>query len=1223
MLRFRYNSGLSLTLRPRMVTKNFTANHNRSRLFAGSCHARSQKPNGTKEEEDGGESTQQAQTESFISMADYFSRMHKRSQQHPKDEVLEHWSMAMAGRLQHLHNFIHSRSPSAERKVRSTNAQGKESENTQLIQSLLKEHSIPLNLLPRRASPSTPKKGVTSSIKRAAPSSPKLKITIKKKPAASNSDEQAKTKAKPTRKKREAVNVEVLEAKQIQFDPIHGRCSKKISELSYNLDRVLFNQGVYHMQDERTGVFNFHPYLASIMPREEFDFDALGDYITSSKDVKLREMAAEYGMKYCGSTSSLSAILSQFHFLLSAWRPVSYKVLSQSLKPESWNFTTFTRAPAAAFARYKDGVYAIDADKEYDVESILSMLGKSMEKLLTLPTEEFEKYRRTKSHQISEEERNAGEAYHYATIRNFLVRSQLDAQDKRLPGTGVFDLKTRAVISIRMDVQGYEKGLGYEIRKRFGDWESFEREYYDMIRSAFLKYSLQVRMGRMDGIFVAFHNTERIFGFQYISLPEMDLAIHGTDDVRLGDQEFRLSFGLFNELLQRATNRFPNQSLRFIVETRDTKVPLTYFFAEPVTEEEADKIQEASRPSVKQLENEMNCGLEASETKVDNEGSQTEQLALESSRTKAEANDPRSDDAWKELMARVDDIIENDSLGKGSVRDAVMEALENCGLSQALTEREDSRYLDHLVTAVTAHLTKSEETERSTESEESIKGQETEESSEMDESIKSEETERSIEPEEPIKSQEPEESSERDVSTKSEETERSIEPEEPIKSQEPEESSERDVSTKSEETERSIEPEEPIKGQEPEESSEMDESTKSQELEMPTGSDVEDSSDQVQESHDEIYEPWVREGLTRQSYVYRLMETVRSKYPEDVWETKLDEVTKSLENGESTMLDELIKYRETEISTEVDELTTSQETVVSTEPDEGGNSGQPQGSKMEAVEDEESAGTHLARLILKARKATDEGEQRAELLKHIFRDLATQSKKPQQVQEADAAGIRLDESDSAGVEERNEKGVESEGDGVSADVKGAPSTTDDTGSGSATKARDDGSADDTMKVAEPADTAQTKKKAANTAQKEEKPADTARPVLGMYVTIRNKVNGEFVERPQSSKPVLDWSVEYSINEMTDERARQIYKEIKTRRKKIHDNQDPAIRTREWHKMFGGKLPILSKKGREYRAGKTLKEAGNPVQVVWTKEPLSPESLGINNSVSGAGGEEKS
>ena len=39
---------------------------------------------------------------------------------------------------------------------------------------------------------------------------------------------------------------------------------------------------------------------------------------------------------------------------------------------------------------------------------------------------------------------------------NFVMRSQLDCHDNRLPGTGVFDIKTRACISLRMDILNYE-----------------------------------------------------------------------------------------------------------------------------------------------------------------------------------------------------------------------------------------------------------------------------------------------------------------------------------------------------------------------------------------------------------------------------------------------------------------------------------------------------------------------------------------------------------------------------------------------------------------------------------------------------------------------------------------------------------------------------------------------------------------------------------------------
>ena len=68
------------------------------------------------------------------------------------------------------------------------------------------------------------------------------------------------------------------------------------------------------------------------------------------------------------------------------------------------------------------------------------------------------------------------------------MRSQLDCQDPRLPGTGVFDIKTRACLPVRMDILNYEENSGYLIRQMHGLVESFEREYFDLIRSAFLKY---------------------------------------------------------------------------------------------------------------------------------------------------------------------------------------------------------------------------------------------------------------------------------------------------------------------------------------------------------------------------------------------------------------------------------------------------------------------------------------------------------------------------------------------------------------------------------------------------------------------------------------------------------------------------------------------------------------------------------------------------------------
>ncbi|KAL8970042.1 MAG: hypothetical protein Q9183_001705 [Haloplaca sp. 2 TL-2023] len=420
-----------------------------------------------------------------------------------------------------------------------------------------------------------------------------------------SSGEKAHTSIRRSRGKVDASNIQHLEADKLEITALDLE-QPPVPGLSHGLERVLFNPGVYHLQDPRSRVYNFNPYLQSIMPVNEFDFKALKEYITSSRDTALRDLASTHDKRYVGSSSSMTAILAHFHFLLSQWRPINTSMLSREF-PEKhvYKFTEIQRTPTAIFLKWRDGSYAIDADKEFATANILMSLGKSMEKLLILGTEDFERYRKSSPDKHSVGDQTAPESYHYSTMGDFIMRSQLDAHDPRLPGTGMFDLKTRAVVSVRMDMENYEESKGYQIKSRQGAWESYEREYYDMIRAAFLKYSLQVRMGRMDGIFVAFHNIDRIFGFQYISLAEMDSTLHSQWDTSLGDQEFKLSVSLLNEVLNKATEKYPNTSLRLHFETREAQTPFMYIFAEPVTEDQITAIQTANDAKVQAIEDEL------------------------------------------------------------------------------------------------------------------------------------------------------------------------------------------------------------------------------------------------------------------------------------------------------------------------------------------------------------------------------------------------------------------------------------------------------------------------------------------------------------------------------------------------------------------------------------------------------------------------------------------
>lgn len=188
---------------------------------------------------------------------------------------------------------------------------------------------------------------------------------------------------------------------------------------------------------------------------------------------------------------------------------------------------------------------------------MLSFVGQCLEKLFTVPKEDFELYKKD-----SEAKPEAtGNGYHYTKFDSILIRSQLDAHDDRLPGTGIFDIKTRAVLPIRMDSLETSQDIGknYEIKQLHGEFESYEREFHDMSRATMLKYSLQARLGRMDGIFVAYHNIARLFGFQYLSVSDMDKVLHGQTDTVLGDAELSSSLRILSDVFDHAIKTFPDE----------------------------------------------------------------------------------------------------------------------------------------------------------------------------------------------------------------------------------------------------------------------------------------------------------------------------------------------------------------------------------------------------------------------------------------------------------------------------------------------------------------------------------------------------------------------------------------------------------------------------------------------------------------------------------------
>lgn len=317
-----------------------------------------------------------------------------------------------------------------------------------------------------------------------------------------------------------------------------------VPKLTHHLSSTLFSPGVHYLNDPRTNRCNFDKSLNYIPHIDDLKMDKISNFTPSSRDNKLLEIVTtlnkirikkypykkSLSAKFYSSTSSMTSVLVKFHKFLSNNRPINTTNFSK-FYPDSTQFTKTSDVPTSLVITPKDEnkqIYSIDADRSTDSEITLSILGNALELMLTKNPKEFSKYLKT-SNEIPEEDKSA---YHYAKIGKFVVRSQLDAVDNRLPGTGTFDIKTRAVCAIRFDLSHTDYfPTNYEINRTFGLFESFERELFDAARIVMFKYSLQARLGNMDGIFMAFHNIKKFLGFQYLPLSEIDNIFFGDFSV--------------------------------------------------------------------------------------------------------------------------------------------------------------------------------------------------------------------------------------------------------------------------------------------------------------------------------------------------------------------------------------------------------------------------------------------------------------------------------------------------------------------------------------------------------------------------------------------------------------------------------------------------------------------------------------------------------------------
>jgi len=350
------------------------------------------------------------------------------------------------------------------------------------------------------------------------------------------------------------------------FDKIELEQKCAAPSLKSNLMHVVRNPGIYPLSSVEKMSNHELKFFKNLPTPEMIQLENLDTYMKPYEDPNLKKLMISSNYKYCSSTSGIGETLAHFFYKLINFKSPHFYNLSEEYINAPLKYMMFQRKPAnIVLHKLENKKYAISKNSIFDskIEFILLKMGKYMEKLFTNTEEEFEKKYLKMSGDKSEIVFKEDDYFKFIGYDKILLRSQIDCGGKDKSGKDiVFEIKTRAVAPIRYDVFNYMDYLDYEVNSLHGIHSSYEREFYDLIRGAFLKYLFQLKIGGMDGALISYHNTQKIFGFEYISLVDMERRILGNSN--FSDIIFKASLKLLQETLDQILRDFPDRENIFI-----------------------------------------------------------------------------------------------------------------------------------------------------------------------------------------------------------------------------------------------------------------------------------------------------------------------------------------------------------------------------------------------------------------------------------------------------------------------------------------------------------------------------------------------------------------------------------------------------------------------------------------------------------------------------------
>eukprot|EP00359_Climacostomum_virens_P004745 CAMPEP_0204908364 /NCGR_PEP_ID=MMETSP1397-20131031/7317_1 /ASSEMBLY_ACC=CAM_ASM_000891 /TAXON_ID=49980 /ORGANISM="Climacostomum Climacostomum virens, Strain Stock W-24" /LENGTH=535 /DNA_ID=CAMNT_0052077849 /DNA_START=513 /DNA_END=2120 /DNA_ORIENTATION=+ len=346
---------------------------------------------------------------------------------------------------------------------------------------------------------------------------------------------------------------------------ILGQSTTRPPKLKHNLDKVLRADGIF--PSEGINKLNGNDFISKICDVTQDVMARFGTYKPPSQDVGLQKASSEVNCKFIASSSTLTEALSHIWYSLSNFRSPDLLGLGRQFDARHMNYMSAYRKPVMLMLRRVPGTnnYAVDADHGMfqGDNKILTDLGIVLETMLTQDKDTFLKIMDPNSGLSVadvEEILASSRCHRMRAMGNFLIRSQIDCEYTTPEGENyVFEIKTRACAPIRYDVKNYKDYIDYNIDQRLGVHSSYEREYFDLCRSLLPKYFFQIKLGNMDGAFVAYHNTKKMFGFEYIKLGEIERRLFGSSEFSWVITSACIQ--VLDKVLEEALKIFPGQEM--------------------------------------------------------------------------------------------------------------------------------------------------------------------------------------------------------------------------------------------------------------------------------------------------------------------------------------------------------------------------------------------------------------------------------------------------------------------------------------------------------------------------------------------------------------------------------------------------------------------------------------------------------------------------------------